>query len=116
MFFLNMENRGKFLGLYFDSTAVLRLAQCSKILGWVVVGVYAIQWLVQALAMINQVSRGFWTGMGFTDISQNILFLFEQPLRGVVYYVVLQGVAQGLMMFMDIEDNTRRAASFKNGK
>jgi hypothetical protein len=36
--------------------------------------------------------------------------LFEQPLRGVVYFVVLQGVAQALLMFMDIEDNTRRVS------
>jgi hypothetical protein len=31
-------------------------------------------------------------------------------LRGVVYFVVLQGVAQALLMFMDMEDNTRRVA------
>jgi hypothetical protein len=28
----------------------------------------------------------------------------------VVYFVVLQGLAQGLLIFMDMEDNTRRAA------
>ena len=48
--------------------------------------------------------------MGFTDIAQSILYLFEQPLRGVVYFIVLQGVAQALLMFMDMEDNTRRLA------
>jgi hypothetical protein len=48
--------------------------------------------------------------MGFTDAAQSILYLFEQPLRGVVYFIVLQGLAQGLLMLMDMEDNTRRAA------
>jgi hypothetical protein len=74
------------------------------------VGVYALEWLAQSLAMISQVSAGSWMGMGFTDVAQSILYLFEQPLRGVVYFIVLQGLAQGLLVFMDLEDNTRRAA------
>ena len=104
-----MEKRENFLGTYFSKDTVLRLASVAKILSWVVVGVYALQWLVQAMAMILQITRGFWTGMGYTDVFQSILYLFEQPLRGVVYFVVLQGVAQAILMFMDIEDNTRRA-------
>jgi hypothetical protein len=48
--------------------------------------------------------------MGVTDVLQSILPLFEQPLRGVVYFVVLQTAAQALLLFMDMEDNTRRAA------
>src|SRR5450759_406756 len=107
---LNMSKRENFLGTYFSKDAILRLASVAKLLSWVVVGVYSLQWLVQALAMILQIVRGFWTGMGFTDVAQSILYLFEQPLRGVVYFVVLQGVAQALLMFMDMEANTRRAA------
>jgi len=107
---LNMEKRENFLGTYFSKDTVLRLTSVAKILSWVVVGVYALEWLVQALVMVLQIARGFWTGMGFTDVVQSILYLFEQPLRGVVYFVVLQGVAQALLMFMDMEDNTRRAA------
>jgi hypothetical protein len=48
--------------------------------------------------------------MGFTDVAQNVIWLCEQPLRGLVYFIVLQGVAQALLIVMDIEDNTRRAA------
>ena len=77
---------------------------------WVVVVIYAVQWLFQAMTMVLQISRGFWVGMGFTDYANNLIYLFEQPLRGVVYFVVLQGVAQALLLFMDMEDNTRRAA------
>jgi hypothetical protein len=105
-----MESRINFLGIYFNKDAALRLANVAKILSWVVVGIYAFEWLVQALAMVLQITRGFWTGMGYTDVVQNILYLFEQPLRGVVYFVVLQAVAQALLIFMDIEENTRRAA------
>ncbi len=105
-----MDKRVNFLGTYFNKDAAVKLIAVAKILSWVVVGVYTLEWLVQALAMILQVSRGFWTGMGFTDAAQSILYLFEQPLRGVVYFIVLQGVAQALMIFMDLEDNTRRTA------
>jgi hypothetical protein len=105
-----MDKPANFMGTYFSKDAVMRLVSVTKLLSWVVVGVYTLEWLVQALAMILQISRGFWTGMGFTDVAQSILYLFEQPLRGVVYFIVLQGVALALLMFMDMEDNTRRAA------
>jgi hypothetical protein len=107
---MNMEKRGNFLGLYFNKDTVLRLTSAAKILSWVVVGIYALEWLVQVTAIVLQITRGFWTGMGLMDGAQSILYLFEQPLRGVVYFVVLQGVAQALLMFMDIEDNTRRVS------
>lgn len=105
-----MEKRENFLGTYFSKDIVLRLTSVAKLLSWVVVGVYALEWLVQAMVIVLQIGRGFWAGMGFTDIVQSILYLFEQPLRGMVYFVVLQGVAQALLMFMDMEENTRRTA------
>ena len=100
----------RFLGTYFSKDAALRIAAVARILSWVVIGLYSLQWLIQLLTMVLQILRGFWAGMGFTDIANNIVILFEQTLRGVVYFIVLQGVAQALLMFMDIEDNTRRAA------
>ncbi len=57
-----------------------------------------------------QILRGFWAGMGFTDMVQNYLSAFEQPLHGLVYSFALWGISQLLLIFLDIEDNTRRAA------
>jgi hypothetical protein len=99
-----------FLGTYFSKEAVMRTASMAKILAWVVMTIYAFDWLIQTIAILLQIARGFWTGLGFTDYAQSILALFEQPLRGLVYFVVLQCAAHILLMFMDIEDNTRRAA------
>jgi len=99
-----------FLGTYFSKEAVMRTASVAKTLSWVVLAVYALEWLVQAMATALQISRGYWAGLGFTDYAQSILALFEQPLRALVYFVVLQGIAHVLQMFMDIEDNTRRAS------
>jgi hypothetical protein len=106
-----MENKKTdFLGTYFDKVVVLRLAAVAKVFSWIVAGFYLLQWLLQTGTFIIQFSRGFWGGMGFTDYAQNILWLFEQPLRGLVYFVVLQGVAQAILIFMDMEENTRQIA------
>ena len=107
---MSMEKRENFLGTYFNKDTVLKLASVARIFSWIVVGFYVVQWLLQVGALFLQLARGFWAGMGFMDITQNILWLFEQPLRGLVYFVVLQGAAQALLIFMDMEDNTRRAA------
>jgi hypothetical protein len=107
---MDIEKKEKFLGTYFNPQAIQRISVVARILSWVVVAIYALQWIFQLAAFFLQVGRGFWGGMGFTDYANSIMYLFEMPLRGVVYFVVLQAVAQVLLMFMDIEDNTRRAA------
>jgi len=105
-----MESNRNFLGTYFNKDLVVRLASLAKIFSWIVVVVYAGEWVIQTVAMVLQISRGYWSGMGITDILQNVMYLFEQPLRGLVYFVVLQAVAQVLLIFMDVEENTRRTA------
>jgi hypothetical protein len=105
-----MDKTEKFLGTYFSKDIVLKLAAAARTFSWVIAGFYVVQWILQIGTFILQWSRGFWNGLGYTDIASNILWLFEQPLRGLVYFVVLQGVTQALLIFMDIEDNTRRSA------
>jgi hypothetical protein len=34
----------------------------------------------------------------------------QQPLPGVFYFFALQGISKGLLILLDVEDNTRRAA------
>ena len=104
------ENRSRFLGTYFNKDAVLRLSLVTKILGWIVLAVYLIQLLVSIGVSILQILRGFWAGLGFTDFLLNFLYLIAQPLQGLVYFLVLLGISQLLLIFLDIEDNTRRAA------
>jgi hypothetical protein len=104
------EKRGNYLGTYFSKETILRLVAIAKVFSWIVAGIYACQLLIQFVANILSISRGFWMGMGYTDIALSFVLLLEQPLRGVVYFIVLQTVAQALLLFMDMEDNTRRAA------
>jgi len=106
----NQEKRPGFIGTYFDRSVVLRIVRVAEISSWVVLVVYAAQLLVSATVFALSTLRGFMQWAGVTDIAQQILFVLEQPFRGIVYFVGLQAIAKILLMFMDIEDNTRRAA------
>ena len=106
----NQEKGSGFLGTYFDRAVVLRIVRAAEIASWVVLVVYGAQMLLSAGVLVLQSLRGFMQGMGPTDYLQQILWVLEQPFRGVVYFIGLQAIAKILLMFMDIEDNTRRAA------
>ncbi len=54
--------------------------------------------------------RGLIIGMGLTDNLQNILYILERPLHGMLYFAGMQAASKGLLIFLDVEDNTRRAA------
>ena len=99
-----------FIGTYFDALIVLRIVRVAEISSWIVAIVYGVQFLLSALVLVLTFLRGFMQWAGFTDITQQILFVLEQPFRGIVYFVGLQAIAKILLMFLDIENNTRRAA------
>jgi hypothetical protein len=98
----------QFLGTFFDRDTVLKL---SRVLGWLALAVAVIYALDLAIGLgvwVLQYARGFLGGMGPTDIAQQLLFLIERPIHGIVYYAVLRSLSIGLLIFLDIEDNTRR--------
>ena len=100
----------KFMGTYFDRDAVIKISRWGEVLSWVVVAVYAVDLLLALGVFLLQYFRGFWVGMGFTDLLTNIVYIVERPFRGVVYFVALQAISKALLILMDMEDNTRRAA------
>ena len=104
---METKNIKHFWGTFFNRDAVLLITKVAKLFAWIIISFYTLQWFLQVGVFFSQVGRGFWIGLGFTDIAQNFFWLLEQPLRGLVYFVVLQGVAQVLLMSMDIENNTR---------
>ncbi len=100
----------KFLGTYFDRDSVVKVSRWGEILSWVVVGVYAVDLLLALGVFVLQYARGFWAGIGFTDVFTNALYIAERPFRGVIYFIALQAISKSLLILMDMEDNTRRAA------
>lgn len=104
------ESKGSFLGTYFDRDAVLRMARVIAILSWVVAAIYVLDVAVATGQFVLQYVRGFMQGMGFTDKLMNFLYILERPLHGALYFAAMQAVSKGMLMLLDVEDNTRRAA------
>ena len=104
------ERETHFLGTYFDRDAVIRWSRVIGILGWVVAGIYAVDWVVGLTVMILQYVRGFMVMAGLTDVLQQVLYLATRPLHGILYFALLQALSKGLLIALDMEENTRRAA------
>ncbi len=104
------QTQEKFLGTYFDRDSVLRMAHVIAILSWVVAAIYICDVLVAGGVFVLQYVRGLMPGMGFTDILTQTLFILERPLHGALYFAAMQAVSKGLLILLDMEDNTRRAA------
>ena len=107
---MSESKNDKFMGTYFDRDAVVKISRWGEILSWAVVGVYALDLVAALSVFVLQYVRGFWGGVGFSDIFTNLLYVIERPFRGVVYFIALQAISKALLILMDMEDNTRRAA------
>ena len=108
-----MKIRKKIRVLWEHTLTVPRSYVChagQKYLPGSLQGVYALDLLVAVGVFVLSNLRGFWAGMGFTDYVQNILFIIERPFRGIAYFFALQAIGKALLILMDMEDNTRRAA------
>ena len=106
------EKQAGFLGTYFDRDGVLRLSRWADVVAWVVLTVYLLTWLVSFLFFLGQYLSGLYFDKGATFLNVFSLFspYLQQPLPGLFYFFGLQAVSKGLLIFLDMEDNTRRAA------
>lgn len=101
-----------FFGTYFEKDAVLKFAAITRILSWVVLGVYVLTWLVSFTQFLMQ----FWSGMIFNkdmavlDLLNFFTPYLTQPLPGIFYFAAMQALAHAVLILMDIEENSRRAA------
>jgi len=104
-----------FLGTYFDRDGVLRLSRWADVVAWVVLTVYLLSWLFSILLFFGQYYNGLYMDKGATFLNTFNMFTpyLQQPLPGIFYFFGLQAVSKGLLIFLDMEDNTRRAARTK---
>lgn len=107
----NDKPRNKFAGVYFDRDSVLRLARLADIFAWVALIYYAGQVAVSLTVFVLQIMRGLLILPGLTDYAQQFLWTLHPALPGLWNFIGLQAVGKALLIFMDMEDNTRRAAS-----
>jgi hypothetical protein len=106
------EKQASFLGTYFDRDSVLRLSRSADILAWIILTVYILSWLVSLLLFLAQYFSGLYFDKGATFLTVLNIFApyLMQPLPGVFYFFGLQSVSKGMLILLDMEDNTRRAA------
>ena len=109
------EKQAGFLGTYFDRDGVLRLSRWADVVAWVILTIYILSWLVSFLFFLGQYLNGMYFDKGATFLNAFVLFTpyLQQPLPGLFYFFGLQAVSKGLLIFLDMEDNTRRAARNK---
>ncbi len=106
------ETKTNFVGTYFDRDVVLRLSRWAGIVGWVILAVYLANWLTSLFQFSIQFSTGLFFQKGMTAVDVISLFTpyLMQPLPGFVYFIGMQSVGKALLILLDMEDNTRRAA------
>lgn len=112
------ENKTNFLGTYFDRDAVLRLARLAGALGWILLALYVYMTFIAVFQYMVFVLSGAisFDGMGFFDRLSMPNSFIQQLVPGVVYFVLMKAVQQILLIFLDVEDNSRRAARMQSGK
>ena len=101
-----------FFGTYFDRDGVLRLSRWADIVAWIVLTIYLLSWILTILLFFAQYYNGLYMDKGMTLLNVFNMFApyLQQPLPGLFYFFGLQAVSKGLLIFLDMEDNTRRAA------
>ncbi len=106
------EKQTSFPGTYFDRDTVLRLSRWADGLSWAVLVVYLISWVSSLLMFFAQYYNGMFFDKGMTFLNTINFFTpyLVQPLPGVFYFFGLQGISKAILILMDMEDNTRRAA------
>ena len=106
------ETKTEFVGTYFEKESVLRLVAVVKVFSWIILVAYILSTSFALAQFIPQFASGlfFNKGMGAGDVLNMFSPYLLQPVPGFVYFAVLQAVSSGLLILLDVEDNTRRAA------
>ena len=107
------DKQERFLGTYFDRDVVLRLSRTADIVSWVILTIYLLVWIFTIAIFLAQYFNGLYFAKGeetFLTIFSLFSPYLQQPIPGLLYFFALQGISKGLLILLDMEDNTRRAA------
>jgi hypothetical protein len=106
------EKRTGFLATYFDRDAVLKIARIAGIFAWVALGIYIFTTLISFTQFMLQFVTGIFyqKGMSIVDVAGYFTPYLLQIVPGLVYFIGLKFAEHGLLILLDVEDNTRRAA------
>lgn len=106
------EERPGFFGTYFDRDTALRLARWAGILAWILLGMYIYTALISTGQFLTLLMSGSISYAGTTIFDRLSIptMQISQLVPGLVYFVMLKVAQQVILILMDVEDNSRRAA------
>ena len=106
------EERTGFLGTYFNRDAALQLARWAGILAWVLLALHAYTTLISIGQFLTLLASGAmsYTGTNIFDQLSTPAMHLSQLVPGLVYFMMLKVAQQVLLILLDVEDNSRRAA------
>ena len=100
-----MKQKSGFMGTYFDRDSVLRLEVWTRITAWIILVSYTVDAGYNAFQnMYAALASGYPVDVYF------IILTLSRIFQGGMIFVILQVAAKMLLILLDIEDNTRRAA------
>ena len=106
------DQRTRFFGTYFDRDASLRMARWAGILAWVLLALYLYTTLVSVGQYLFLLASGSisYEGANIFDLMSIPTLQISQLIPGLVYFVMLKIAQQVILILLDVEDNSRRAA------
>lgn len=100
-----MNKQASFFGTYFDREVVLRLERFVRIVAWGTLIIYVVESGYNLYQSIYN-----WILNGFTPDAYIFISVISRVMQGAAIFALLYVFAAMLLILLDIEDNTRRAA------
>ena len=109
------ESKTNFAGTYFDRDKVMQISRIAGIFAWVALGIYLFTTLNSFTQFMIQYVTGIYSqkGMSIFDVLGFFTPYLLQLVPGLLYFAGLKFVQHALLILLDLEDNTRRAARNK---
>ncbi len=106
------ESKTNFAGTYFERDSVLRISRVAGVFAWVALLAYLFTSALSFTQFMVQFSSGLYyqKGMSGLDVVGFFTPYLIQFVPGLLYFAGLKFVQYALLILMDVEDNTRRAA------
>jgi hypothetical protein len=87
---------------YSSPNKLLRIASWSYILSWVIL-------VLDAILFIGRLVFQYMEGLDLQILTLfNLLFYLSALAGGIVWFVVLQAISEGIYLWLDIDENSKR--------
>ena len=94
-----MQNKDEKDLIFHSENVVLQIARWSKIVSWAMVVIYLLRFISDLISVVGSGQYAFPTAI--MDQILYVVSLVSTLFFGAFYFLVLQGVAQGLYLALD---------------